>query len=237
MYYTIILMYDTVICIPYRNRKPHLDYFILNTCPLFKKCMPNTKVLIIEQAGDRLFNRGKLLNVGFKEYSDKTQYLMTHDIDINPTEDTICKYYMSDISDHSVMGIYTSACNTLGGIIKFRPSTIISCNGFPNNYWGWGVEDKSIQNRCEFIGVHIVKNILNNDPLRNMYFTIFNDMDDRIRSTHIYSRTTFEYHTFKTQSQQQQKEHIELSGLNNLDYSIISRYTISDNIDHIIVDI
>lgn len=230
-------MYDTVICIPYRNRKPHLDYFILNTCPLFKKCMPNTKVLIIEQAGDRLFNRGKLLNVGFKEYSDKTQYLMTHDIDINPTEDTICKYYMSDISDHSVMGIYTSACNTLGGIIKFRPSTIISCNGFPNNYWGWGVEDKVLQNRCEFVGVQIEKNILNNNPLRETYFTILNDVNDRITSDDSHNKTMFEYNVFKTMSNTQKKDHINISGLNNIEYKIVSKGELSDNVDHIMVDI
>ena len=230
-------MYDTVICIPYRHRKAHLESFIANTCPLLKKHMSNTKVLIIEQTGDRLFNRGKLLNVGFKEYSDKTKYFMTHDVDINPTEDTLCKYYMRDIPDNSVMGIYTSQCNTLGGIIKFRPSTIISCNGFPNNYWGWGVEDKVLQNRCEFAGVQIEKNILNNNPLRETYFTILNDVNDRITSDDVHNKTMFEYNIFKTMSNKQKKDHINISGLNNIEYKIVSKGELSDNVDHIMVDI
>ena len=68
-------MYDNVVLIPYRNRKNHLDYFINNTVPLFEKWLPNTKVVVVEQTAGKLFNRGVVLNVGFKEYQNKTKYL------------------------------------------------------------------------------------------------------------------------------------------------------------------
>ena len=51
------------------------------------------------------------------------------------------------------MGIYTSHCNTLGGIIKLNDKTIQKINGFPNNIWGWGTEDKALQNRAEFYNI------------------------------------------------------------------------------------
>ena len=67
-------MCDNVVLIPYRNRKTHLDYFINNTVPLFEKWLPNTKVVVVEQTASKLFNRSALLNVGFKEYQNKTKY-------------------------------------------------------------------------------------------------------------------------------------------------------------------
>ena len=57
-----------IIIIPYRNRESHLKYFLNNTFPLLKKHLKELKVVIIEQTNDKLFNRGKLLNIGYKLY-------------------------------------------------------------------------------------------------------------------------------------------------------------------------
>ena len=77
-------MYDNIIAIPFRNRDNHLKYFIDNTVPLIQQHLPNTKVVVIEQNKGKLFNRGAILNVAFKEYENKTKYFFTHDVDINP---------------------------------------------------------------------------------------------------------------------------------------------------------
>ena len=82
-------MYKNVIIIPYRQREEHLEYFIKHTVPLIEECMPETKVVVIEQCEGKLFNRGKVLNVGFKEYLDKTEYFITHDVDINPKKEVL----------------------------------------------------------------------------------------------------------------------------------------------------
>lgn len=229
-------MNNTVIIIPYRNRQQHLDYFLNNTYRLIQKCMADCKIVIVEQANDKLFNRGFLLNVAFKEYLDKTKYFITHDVDINPTEDIINTYYTKNIPDNSVMGIYTSAANTLGGIIKLTPAVANQVNGFPNSFWGWGAEDKAFQNRCEFMNVNISKNILNNDPNRFTYFNIFNDVDDRIRANDIDERHNIEYNIFKTYSPEQKKSHILNSGLSSIEYKIVDiQYTLQ-NVEHIYVD-
>ena len=138
-------MYENVIVIPYRNRETHLKYFIDNTVPLIEEYLPNTKVVVIEQEEGKEFNRGCLLNVGFKEYENNTKYFITHDVDINPKELTLKNYYNKDVSDNDILGIYTSVCDTLGGIIKISNNNIFKINGFPNDYWGWGVEDKALK--------------------------------------------------------------------------------------------
>ena len=66
---------------------------------------------------------------------------ITHDIDINPNEKAIYKYYKSHIDDGFIQGIYTSAWDTLGGIIKFKK------NDLKIKIWVWGGEDNDFQNR------------------------------------------------------------------------------------------
>ena len=61
-------MFKNIILIPYRNRKSHLKYFLEHTVPIIQEFMPNTKVIVIEQCEGKLFNRGKILNVGLHEF-------------------------------------------------------------------------------------------------------------------------------------------------------------------------
>jgi hypothetical protein len=56
-----------IILVPYRKREKHLSYFIEKTVPLLQKHLDNLKIIIIEQNNNKLFNRGLLLNIGFKE--------------------------------------------------------------------------------------------------------------------------------------------------------------------------
>jgi hypothetical protein len=224
---------DTTICVPYRNRATHLALFLENTVP---KLPENFHVLIVEQSGDnQLFNRGKLLNIGFTEFKDKTKYFMTHDVDINPTQETIDTLYTKPVDENAVLGIYTSHHNTLGGIVKLRSSTIHKCNGFINEYWGWGAEDKTLQNRCEFYGFSIEKNVLNNDENRHTYFTILNDINDRAKSPDLNPRTQFEYQLFRTLSKERKLQSIKKSGLSNLEYTVLKTNSICENVTHILV--
>ena len=145
--------------IPYRNREKHLSYFIQNTYPSLKKIIgEGFHILVVEQETGKGFNRGKILNVGFHylkncknpEIKNKffaNTHIFTHDVDINPRPETIKNIYQKSLKDNEIMGIYTSSCDTLGGIIKFTPNVYEKINGFTNNIWVWGSEDKDIQNR------------------------------------------------------------------------------------------
>ena len=227
----------TIIVIPYRNRERHLKYFIDNSIPLLKKHMDNMKVVIVEQTQGKPFNRGKLLNVVFKEYQDECKYIITNDVDINPTKETIENLYIKKVGNDEIMGIYTSHCNTLGGIIKLNKNIFDKINGFPNNIWGWGVEDKALQNRAEFKKVTITKNILNTDPKKDAYFKIFNDINDRDRRFEA-QHFQLHYRMWKTLSNIEKNKYIIGNGIDSLNYKLVKNEIIEEGvIEKIIVDI
>lgn len=219
--------YENIIIIPYRNRKEHLDLFIKDVIPLFEKYLKPFKVVVIEQEEGKLFNRGMLLNIGFNEYKDKSRFFFTHDVDIYPIEKCIKELYTKQ-EENNIVGIYTSQCNTLGGIIKFTSNNFQKLNGFPNNFWGWGVEDKALQNRVEYMKIKVNKNILSNNSNRFDYFNIKNDVNDRHMDEFFNDKTHFEYDIFNTLIDSIKFKYITQSGLNNLNYKIISRETINE---------
>ena len=227
--------YDNVILIPFRNRDQHLQYFMKNTIPLFQEYLPKTKVVVIEQKEGKLFNRGALLNVGFKEYEKKTKYFFTHDVDLNPTKKCVQEFYTKIPVEHQVLGIYTSRCNTLGGIIKVKDHTIQKVNGFPNNIWGWGTEDKALQNRTEYYNILKIS-ILTDDREHPHYIRRFNDVNDQDH-TNLIEKSKHHYDDFPKLTRQEKLQEIMISGLNNLEYTILERKNIHDMVELIKVDI
>jgi len=232
-------MYN-IILIPYRSREKHLDYFIKNTVPLLKKHLENLKIIVIEQANDKLFNRGLLLNIGFKENLDYENALyFTHDVDVNPKEETIINYYKNNLPDtNTIKGIYTSRFGTLGGIICFLKEPFLKINGFPNNFWGWGVEDRVLQNRAEFHKLNIPKNILDQSRQASICFTIFEDCHTRIKPKDAKNKYHTEYRYYSGFTEEKKIEHNRnLGGIDNMIYTIIEKRNITEDIELIKVDI
>jgi len=234
-------MYKNVIIVPYRNRKEHLDIFIRDAVPVFEKYLQPFKVVVVEQDEGKLFNRALMLNIGFNEYRSQSEYFFTHDIDIIPKECCVQDIFTKEpsIKNNTIMGILTSDCNTLGGIIKFDSESFINANGFPNNMWGWGVEDKALQNRVEFMNINVEKNIISSrtNPLEIANFTIRDDVNDKHQDKDFDSRTNFEYNVFKTLENDVKKNHIMLSGLQNIQYEILSRENIHEYVELIKVKV
>jgi len=231
---TVKKNYDSIILIPYRNRESHLKYFLDNTLPIFNQLLPNNKIVILHQANDKLFNRGKLLNVGFKEYLDKTQYFITHDVDVNPFHDTVKNLYTDNIKS-KIKGIFTSQHNTLGGVVKISSDNISKMNGFPNGCWGWGGEDKALQNRAEFNNIEIEKNILSCDNCYHDSFFRFEDIDDREKKDEMLRYET-NFINFSKLSNQEKKKKIDTDGLDTLKYNITDKLEF-DNIEVINIEI
>ena len=227
-------MYKNIIIVPYRNREAHLDIFIRDALPEFEKYLQPFQVVVVEQDSGKLFNRGLMLNIGYNEYKLQSQYYFTHDIDIIPKEQCVKDIYTKEPleNNNTIMGILTSDCNTLGGIIKFDNESFLKANGFPNNMWGWGVEDKALQNRVETMNIKVEKNIISNrtNPLEIANFTVRDDINDKHLDNTFNSRTDYEYNIFKNLSLDNKKIHIIASGLNNLDYEVLSKKEIYPNV-------
>lgn len=209
-------MYDNVVLIPYRNRQEHLHYFINNTVPLFEKWLPNTKVVVLEQTDGKLFNRGALLNIGFKEYQNKTKYFFTHDVDINPNETIVRKIYTDNRND--VYRIKSAHDTSLGGVVKISHDVIFNINGFPNYIWGWGIEDRALYHRCRMRNVNITNNVdkdfhvLTHAPNGEVYIGEKKRISDMWRDNYISKLDENKKTTL-----------IMESGLNNIEYKLIKR--------------
>ena len=133
------------------------------------------------------------------------------------------------------MGIYTSQCNTLGGIIKINDQTIQKINGFPNDVWGWGTEDKALQNRAEYYNITKLTNLTNRTE-HPKYLLRFDDVNDR-ETKHVSQNTNKHYRRFQQLNREQKLQEIMSSGLNNLVYTILERKHIHDIVELIKVEI
>jgi beta-1,4-galactosyltransferase 1/beta-1,4-galactosyltransferase 2 len=141
------------IFIPYRNRKKHLD-ILLDKLSKY----PNISIHVLEQDNNHLFNRGKLFNIGFKEYVNKYSYFIFHDVDLVPQDEdynyfpTIPTHYSCFCEQFNYRLLDVQKDNYLnskmfGGVIGFKKSDFIKCNGYSNLYEGWGCEDNDLFER------------------------------------------------------------------------------------------
>ena len=109
------------------------------------------EIFIIEQADDKPFNRGKLLNAGYKYAVDKgCDYFVFHDVDMLPED---VDYSYSDKPLHLATHLQehdyeTTFFDYFGGVTMFTKEDFETINGFSNEYWGWGFEDDDLLVRC-----------------------------------------------------------------------------------------
>lgn len=226
------MQFDYIILIPYRRRRSHLEAFIAKVVPIFQKVLKSFKVVVVEQAEGKLFNRGALLNIGYQEYKALGDWFFNHDVDVYPTDACVEKYYINHSSTiPGFYGIITPPCDTLGTVIKFPGSEFAKCNGYPNNFWGWGVEDKALQNRVELSGIPISKIFYADSPGLPQWFEIKNDVDDRVRDYEFQRKTNFEYDTFKYLPVALKTSYILKSGLNTLKYEVLYRESLSEYVE------
>jgi len=223
-------MYENIIAIPFRNRDVHLEYFIKNTVPLLQEHLPNTKVVVIEQNEGKLFNRGMLLNVAFKEYENETDYFFTHDVDMNPSLEIIKYIYTKEDIEMFRIRFLHDTC--LGGIIKVKHDIIFDINGFPNNIWGGGIEDRALYYRCCMKNINITNN---NNQSFNVMPHISNVEQYTGEKKKISDMWSSDY--INKLDDKQKNEMIMSSGLNNLEYTILERKMIHDIIEVIKVEI
>jgi len=118
-------------------------------------------IVVVEQSEDgRKFNRGQLLNVGFRIAAQALPGLesyVTHDVDLLPSADMRAVYARRPPEGHavhlaSVWGKYAYA-TFIGGVLAFRSEDFERVNGFPNDYWGWGLEDDQLALRMAHCGL------------------------------------------------------------------------------------
>ena len=137
------------IIVPYRDREQQLKRFLSHMKEYIKDI--DYEIFIVEQADDKPFNRGKLLNAGYKYALDKgCDYFVFHDVDMLPED---VDYSYSDKPLHLATHLQehdyeTTFFDYFGGVTMFTKEDFKTINGFSNEYWGWGFEDDDLLIRC-----------------------------------------------------------------------------------------
>lgn len=141
------------VIVPYRDRrsqlstfKEHIEQFLTNQ---------NIEYILIvaEQDEDRPFNRGLLLNWGFRKAETLgCDYVVFHDVDMLPIKSD---YSYSPYPVHLVTELITPDDTTrtlfydyFGGVTLFPVDVFKEINGYSNDYWAWGFEDDDLFLRC-----------------------------------------------------------------------------------------
>ena len=149
-------MHKLGVIVPYRNRFEQLTLFKEKIVEYLKSKEINFEIIVVEQDNAKLFNRGMLLNIGFKHAKEKgCDYVVFHDVDMLPVDSD---YSYVDIPTHLAtraeqFGWRLPYEGYFGGVTLFDRENFIKINGYSNEYWGWGAEDDDVLFRCSVLEV------------------------------------------------------------------------------------
>ena len=176
------------IIVPYRNRKEHLEIFKNEMSNFLDRRKYNYEIIIVNQDGAKLFNRGMLLNIGFKIAQElNCDYVVFHDVDMIPHR---ADYSYSDIPLHlatNFMKLNDDKKNQeffdeyFGGVTLFPMEHFIKIDGYSNKYWGWGYEDTDLLHRCRKHNIELDTMIVKNSGITSKALK-FNGFDAFVRS-------------------------------------------------------
>lgn len=162
-------MHKLGIIVPYRNRFDHLETFkkeIVNY--LDSNCYDNYEIIIVNQDDARLFNRGMLLNIGFKKAKElKCDYVIFHDVDMLPiyVNYSYCNkpvHLSTNFELEEGEKPRTIFDEYFGGVTLFPIDDFEKIDGYSNKYWGWGYEDDDLRLRCDEKGIPLKKHKIKN---------------------------------------------------------------------------
>lgn len=156
------------IIVPYRNRAKHLSVF----APHMKSRFKDAEILVVEQADDKLFNRAKLLNIGF--LNTKADYVAMHDVDMLPVK---ADYSYPVIPTHIATKVSQFRYKMpfpeyFGGVTLFNRKDFIKLNGYSNEFYGWGGEDNEMHD-------HVLKSGFKIDRRQCTFESLHHRPEDR----------------------------------------------------------
>lgn len=136
------------IVVPYRDRKSHLAQFI----PHMNKYLPEATIVVVEQADEKPFNRGRLLNIGFIHAPTHTAppTFCFHDIDLLPEAvDYSEQKGVTQLAKSNIQKI-----DYLGGVTMFDYETFIKSGGYHNDYFH-RAEDNCMMFNLKRLGIKV----------------------------------------------------------------------------------
>jgi len=170
------------ICIPYRNRREHLEKLVPHLSKHLTEQGIDHKFYVGHQVDDKLFNRGAMKNIAAEfAFKDGCDYVAWHDVDMLTHEDGDYSY-PTDNPTHiaTKLSKYNYGLGYdqyFGGVVLFTKEQVEKTNGYSNDYWDWGQEDDDLFWRCYFEGYTTGRVI---KKLENQKVTNFNGENSSI---------------------------------------------------------
>ncbi|TNN08138.1 Beta-1,4-galactosyltransferase 1 [Schistosoma japonicum] len=152
------------IVIAFRDRWIQLTSVLSTLIPMLRRQRLCYRIFVIEEAGNGLFNRGMIFNVGFMEAMKRFHFdcVIFHDADLAPINDLNpygCdkQTFMQPI--HLGVGLDTRKFRLnypklIGGVLKMSKQHFMQVNGHSNLYWGWGQEDDDLERRLKYAKIN-----------------------------------------------------------------------------------
>jgi hypothetical protein len=146
------------ICIPYRNRKEHIDNLIPALAKHLNKQGIDHAFYVGHQIDEKLFNRGAMKNIAAHvAFEDGCDYVAWHDVDMLPHPEADYSYpqeHPTHIATKLSKYNYGLGYDQyFGGVVLFTKEQAEKTNGYSNDYWDWGQEDDDLFWRCYFEGM------------------------------------------------------------------------------------
>jgi len=149
-----------IFIVPYRDRQRDKDIFIQAMKQLLADDPEPYEIYFAHQCDTRPFNRGATKNIGFlaikAKYPEiyKTLTFIFHDVDTFPVKKGMLDY----TTTAGVVKHYYGYRFALGGMFAIKGADFEKTLGFPN-FWGWGMEDNAMQDRCLEVGLKIDRSV------------------------------------------------------------------------------
>jgi len=149
---------NKIFIVPYRQRESQKALFLqkMQQEILVDEQPDSYEIVFAHQRDLRPFNRGAMKNIGFlamkQKYPQNYQQItfIFHDVDTFPSEKGMVKY---DTVQGTVAHFFGYEF-ALGGMFAIKGCDFERAGGFPN-FWGWGLEDNTLQERCVAAGLKI----------------------------------------------------------------------------------
>ena len=248
------------------SRKAQLDIFLKQMSLIFEDLI-DYHIYVVEQEGDRddygklpeefiqkdtkkaKFNLGILKNIGFKLANDANKgddnaYYVLSDVDLLPSNELLNDYLRFPKSPIHLGNMGTRYNtkeepdpNFLGGVLSFKAEDFNKCNGYPNNFWGWGGEDNALLYRLRESDINIDKSIapvidLEEESSFTKKVDIIKEKTDKLWNKDMYMKKEI-----KRKNLEENKNTWQENGVNSLDglYKIMGdpeQYGGAKNISH-----
>ena len=147
-----------IFIIPYRDRIKDKEQFLKNMTEILAATAESEpyELYFAHQYDQRPFNRGAMKNIGFMamraKYPEtyKNITFIFHDVDTWPTAKGLIDYTTTP----GVVRHFYGYKFALGGMFAIKGGDFERSKGFPN-FWGWGIEDNAMNDRCLAAGLLI----------------------------------------------------------------------------------